>query len=164
MKLRNFVSAAALVIGALVWCSPACTAEVMYDRTGFLSGQQSFVLPLDISSSGTLTITLSNIAWPESLASLNLVVGTANGLIGPEMGAGTETFNVTGGRVFAQWFGTAQGPLDLGVYSLNVVFQPSGVTAVPLPASIALLASGMALLGLQRRRRGASEFKPKTQS
>lgn len=154
MKLRNIVSAVALVIGALVWCAQASAAEVLFESTGFVDGQQSFVTPLDLSSSGTLTITLSNIAWPEQLSSLNLVVGNASGLLGPEMGAGAETFNVAAGRVYAQWFGTAQGPLDLGVYWLNIEFQPTGgVTPVSLPGSLLLLASGLLLLGWQRRHR-----------
>jgi hypothetical protein len=156
MKLRNTLSGAALVVGALAWCSPASAAEVLYNQTGFVSGQESFAVPLNISGPGTLTITLSNVAWPDSLASLDMVVGTASGLMGTEMGAGTETFNVTGGQMFAQWFGKAQGPLNLGVYSLDVVFQPSGETVVPLPASIVLLVSGLALLGWQRRPRSTS--------
>jgi hypothetical protein len=68
-------------------------------------------------------------------------------MMGPEMGAGTYSFNiVAGGNVFAQWFGTAQGPLNAGVFSLKIEFQPLGETAVPLPPSALLLLSGMALL------------------
>ena len=101
-------------------------------------------------------MTLTNVAWPEELASLNLVVGTAQGLLGPEMGAGSQSFDITsGGKIFAQWFGTAQGPLDVGVYSMKIMFRPAGETAVPLPASVALLASGLILLVWQRRHRAA---------
>jgi hypothetical protein len=107
----------------------------------------------DISGPGTLTVELSNEAWPAQLGSLNAVVSTAGGLLGPEMTAGTESFQLTGGEVFAQWFGTAQGPLDVGVYGLKIEFQPSGVLPVPLPTSIALLASGLVLLIWQRRHR-----------
>jgi hypothetical protein len=153
MKVRKFLSAAVVLAAAIAGIESAGAAQVLYDGTGFVQGQQSFVQSFNISGPGTLTVTLSNVAWPEQLASLNMVLGTASGLMGPEMGVGTETFNVTGGRVFAQWFGVAQGPLDLGVYSMNIVFQSSGVTPVPLPASIALLASGLVLLGWQRRHR-----------
>jgi hypothetical protein len=132
---------------------PAGAAEVIYDSTGFIRGQQSGMESFDISGPGTLTVQLSNVAWPEQLGSLNMVVSTAGGLLGPEMTTGTESFQLTGGEVFAQWFGTAQGPLDVGVYGLKIEFQPSGVLPVPLPTSIVLLASGLALLIWQRRHR-----------
>jgi hypothetical protein len=158
MKVRNIFSAGIMLVAAIAGIGSAGAAQVLYDGSGFVQGQQSFVQSFNISGPGTLTVTLSNVAWPEQLASLNMVLGTTSGLLGPEMGAGTETFKVTGGRVFAQWFGVAQGPLDLGVYSMNIVFQSNGVTPVPLPASIALLASGLLLLGWQRRHRNESRL------
>jgi len=130
----------------------ASAAEVLYSGTGFLSGQQTLTDSFQVSGPGTLTVSLTNIAWPEPLASLNMVVSTTSGLLGPEMGAGTETFDIkSAGMVYADWFGTAQGPLDTGVYSMNIQFMPAA-TAVPLPYSVALLASGLALLLWQRRR------------
>ncbi len=130
----------------------ASASEVLYAGTGFLSGQQSFTDSFQMSGPGTLTVSLTNVAWPEQLASLNMVVGTTSGLLGPEMGAGTQTFDIkSAGMVYADWFGTAQGPLDTGVYSMNIQFVPAS-SAVPLPYSIALLASGLVLLLWQRRR------------
>jgi hypothetical protein len=129
----------------------ASAAEVLYSGTGFMSGQQSLSDAFQVSGPGTLTVSLANIAWPEQLASLNMVVSTASGLLGPEMGAGTETFNIkNAGMIYTQWFGTAQGPLDTGVYSMNIQFVPTG-TAVPLPYSIASLLTGLVLLLWQRR-------------
>jgi hypothetical protein len=157
MKFRNILSAGVALLAVMAGAGSADASQVLYAGSGFLIGQQSFVQSFNIPGPGTLTVTLSNVPWPEQLASLDMVLGTANGLLGPEMGAGTETFDVTSGRYFLQWFGTAQGPLDAGVYSMDIVFQPSGVTPVPLPASIALLASGLILLGWQRRYR--NEFR-----
>jgi hypothetical protein len=155
MKTQNVLSLGIVLAAAIAGSGSVKASEVLYSSTAFLTGRQSFVESLDISGPGTLTVTLTNIAWPQQLASLNMVLGTASGLLGPEMGAGTETFDVTGGRIFAQWFGTAQGPLDVGVYSINIAFQPNGVP-VPLPASVALLASGLAFLAWQRRRRNSA--------
>jgi hypothetical protein len=142
------------MFGAGALAAGSAGAEMMYDGAGFIRGQQSGMESFSVSGPGTLTVTLANIDWPQQLASLNATIGTASGLLGKEMGAGTQSFQVTtAGEIFAQWFGTAQGPLDVGLYTVKIDFQPSGVMPVPLPTSIGLLVSGLALLGWQRRRR-----------
>lgn len=152
MNIRHLLSMTACILCASLG-SPAGAAEVLYDATGFLTGEQSFVQSFNITGPGTLTVSLVNVDWPEKLASLDMILSSGAGnLLGPEMGAGTDSFRVDGGLVFAQWFGTAQGPLDTGLYSLEVQFQPSAIP-VPLPASILLLLSGVALL-VWRSRRG----------
>jgi hypothetical protein len=118
-----------------------------------MRGTQSFSDTFNLTAPGTLTVTLTNVAWPQPLASLNFLLSTDHGMMGPEMGAGTYSFNiVAGGNVFAQWFGTAQGPLNAGVYGLKIEFEPLGGTAVPLPTSVVLLLSALALLLWQGRR------------
>ena len=155
MKIRSTVVGLICLIGLAVSVSDRAQAgEVLYDGTGFMVGQQTFTDSFVLPGPGTLTITLSDVAWPDLLASLDLVVGTAQGLLGPEMGVGTQSFQVSGGDVFAQWFGTAQGPLDAGAYGLKIEFAPSA-TPVPLPSSVVLLLSGLLLLGW-RRHKGAS--------
>jgi hypothetical protein len=148
----------AIILGFWLYALPMARASadtVLYDGAGFLQGTESFAQTFNLTAPGTLTVTLSNIAWPQQLASLNFLLSSANGMMGPEMGTGTYTFAVVaGGNVFAQWFGTAQGPLNTGVYSLKIDFQPqAGGMPVPLPASVVLLLSGLALLWWQRRTR-----------
>jgi hypothetical protein len=137
---------------------PAAASQILYDSVGFMVGQQSFSDTFSVGGPGTLTVSLTDIAWPDQLASLNMVVSTPKGLLGPEVGAGTESYSLNGGPVTVQWFGTAQGPLDAGVYGMNIQFQSNGTTSVPLPTSIALFLSGIGLLAWQRRSRRASEF------
>jgi hypothetical protein len=157
-KLMTVFCVSLLAIGGV---RAARAADVLYDSVGFLQGQQSFVQAFNITGPGTLTVTLGNVAWPETLANLNMTLSTAAGMMGPEMGAGSVTFDVKGGPIFAQWFGTAQGPLDLGVYSLKVVFNANVVTPVPLPTSVLLMGFGLLFLGWQLwRNRGAAAFGP----
>jgi hypothetical protein len=147
MVMMGMFGAAALAAGS------AGAAQVEYDGAGFIRGQQAGMESFSVSGPGTLTVQLTNVAWPVPLGSLNAVISSASGLLGPEMGTGTQTYQVTGaGEIFAQWFGTAQGPLNVGVYALNIEFQPNAMP-VPLPTSIGLLVSGLALLGWQRRQR-----------
>jgi hypothetical protein len=157
MKIWKNMSIGAL---ALAICgsmaSRAGASEILYDGVGFLQGTQSFTDSFSLSSPGTLTVTLANVAWPTQLASLDLLVSSPSGALGPELDAtnstATATYNVTSGNVVAQWFGTAQGSFNAGVYALEIQFQPSG-NPVPLPTSIALFLSGIGLLVWQRRTR-----------
>jgi hypothetical protein len=154
---------AAMILG-LGFCGlPVTRANadtVLYDGSGFMRGTQSFSDTFNLTAPGTLTVTLTNVAWPQQLASLNFLLSSANGTMGPEMSAGTYSFNVAAsGNVFAQWFGTAQGPLNAGVYSLKIDFQPQGGTTVPLPASVLLLLSGLALLLWQSRARNTKSVR-----
>jgi hypothetical protein len=151
MKLKS-LAAVTLLWSTWIISAAAHADTVLYDGTGFVVGTQSFVQSFDLTTPGTLEVTLTNVAWPEQLASLNMLLGSANGAMGPEMGAGTASFKVKAGDVFAQWFGTAQGPLDAGVYSMKIDFIPAGQTVVPLPTSLALFVSGLGLLAWYRRR------------
>jgi hypothetical protein len=153
VKMRQLMAVLIAALGAAILPMAAARADsVLYDSAGFLRGTESFAQTFNLPSAGTLTVTLSNVEWPVQLASLNVLVSSSNGMLGPSMGAGTSTFYIAaGGNITAQWFGTAQGPLDAGVYSMVIAFQPA-VTAVPLPASIVLLLPALFLLPWQRRR------------
>src|ERR1700738_2433400 len=100
MKKRSVLLGA--LGAAALWSSglgQAQASEVLYNSSGFLQGTQSFVQAFNIATPGTLTVTLTNVAWPQQLASLNLLLSTANGMMGPEMSAGSFSFVVaTGGH------------------------------------------------------------------
>jgi hypothetical protein len=153
MKICNLLLASICTLAASSIFSPRAVADqVLADGSGFLRGTQSFAETFNLPTAGTLTVTLTNVAWPEQLASLNLVLSSTNGILGPEMGTGMSQFIIgSGGNVTAQWFGTAQGPLDAGVYSMKIEFLPAGGIAVPLPTTIILFLSGLGLLAWQRR-------------
>jgi hypothetical protein len=156
MKIRSVLTAiCALALGS-IGAHSSRASEVLYDGVGFLQGTQTFTDSFNLASPGTLTVTLGNIPFPDALSGLQLLVSTPSGSLGTmqqeTVGSSTSSFAVTSGNVTAQWFGTAQGAMDTGVYSLEIQYQP-GSNAVPLPTSIALLLSGIGLLLWQRRTR-----------
>lgn len=149
--------AVACVVGLSAFGMRAAVADsVLYDEAGFVKGQETFSQALNITGPGVLTVTLTNISWPVQLSSLSFLLTTSLGPVGSSMGAGTESFTLSSGRYFALWYGDAangsQDPLNLGVYGLKMTFQPYA-PPVPLPASMWLLLSGLAILAWQFKTR-----------
>jgi hypothetical protein len=165
MKIRNLTRGAAALLACWSLGSTAAQAsEILYEGVGFLQGTQSFTDSFSLSSPGSLTVTLSNVAWPTQLASLDMLVSQPSGALGPELDAtsstATATYNVTSGNVVAQWFGSAQGAMNAGVYALEIQFSPANT--VPLPTSIAVFLSGLGLLLWQRKSRASGTLTAQT--
>jgi len=151
MNLRLIPSLAVLLCGAVLLSPSARAGTVLYDSAGFIQGQQSFVQSFDITTPGTITITLSNIPWLDTISDLTCFLSTSSGALGTAIGVGTETISVGPGMIYAHWFGDAAGSYGVGVYGLNIDFQPTA-TPVPLPRSLIFLLSGLGLLwGWQQR-------------
>jgi len=156
MKQKNprlFLYASALCVALIATLVPVRSVfadTVLYDSSGFIEGAQAFTQSFDITAAGTLTVTLSDVPWLDAVSNLGLFVTSANGVLAPTIGAGTETIQVQPGMVYAHWYGQASGPYGLGVYGLKVDFSP-GVAPVPLPNSLIMILSGLGLLlGWQR--------------
>jgi len=159
--LRPRAVAGLVAVSALLGltAAPAVQADqILVAQTSMISGTVSTVDSFTAPAAGTVTIQLANIPWPTALSSLSFFAGTAtqvlaSGTVPPPNGAlsGTllDSFQVSPGTYFAHITGrAASGPLDLGLYSMQVSFAP----AVPLPAAAWLLAGGLLLIaGLGRR-------------
>jgi hypothetical protein len=151
MQLRHFSAAAAVLLAAGL--APSARADtVLYGNAGFIEGSQSFVQSLDITQAGTLTISLSNVPWLDTISDLSFVVTTASKTVGGWETGGTESVQVAPGTVYAHWFGDADGKYGVGAFSVKITFQPGTVSAVPLPGSLALLLSGLGLAFVARWR------------
>ncbi len=124
-------------------------------RTELLSGNslQSTLLPIAVTSAGTVTVTLTDLTWPTRLANLSFAATDSSHVLGRLAGPGVLSFAVAAAGVFsAEVFGTPAGPAAAGLYSLRVDFAP-----VPLPAAAFFLISGLLGLGGTARfsRKGA---------
>jgi hypothetical protein len=143
-----------LILLLVAWALPTRAARadtLLYDGISVISGAQSSVQSFNVTAPGTLTVTLSNIPWLDTVANLSGFLSSASGPVGTSFGAGTESVNVAAGTYYAHWFGDAQGAYNLGVVGLEITFQPG--TVVSLPTSFVLMLSGLGLLfGWQSRR------------
>jgi hypothetical protein len=156
MKSLQFLLASILILAACAWPVSAARADtVLYDSASFLQGQQSFVQAFNITTPGTISVSLSNIPWLDVISDLTCFLTSVSGVVGNTMFSGSESFSVGAGTIYAHWFGDAQGAYGIGVVGIKIVFQPG--TVVALPASFILLLSGLGVLfGWQRRESGMS--------
>jgi hypothetical protein len=122
------------------------------NTTQFVWGSSLSVNALAFSGPGSLSIKLSDIAWPDALSSLDLLVTDLNGLWTRLEGAGELLIDVTGPtQLFATVFARSSGPGTPGLYHLSADFAPSA--PVPLPAAAWLLLSGLGGLAAFKRKR-----------
>jgi len=149
---RTLLRAAGTGLGltlVLAAVSERASAEMMFvNQSELVMNQQSNVFSFSAPGPGMLSIELSDVVWPAPLTSLSFSLNTAHSVLAWIPSAAGLTLNMkiaNGGTYYADVIGQAGGALGMGLYSLQVGFQPQGV--VPLPPSIILLLSGLAALG-----------------
>jgi hypothetical protein len=156
---RFFLVWILLLISGLMSAEVVRAGSILYDSASIIAGEGGGTQALDLTTAGTLTITVTNIPWLDVVADLNCFLSTSGGVVGDKMyTAGTEAISVGPGIYYANWFGNAQGTFDEGVVGIKIQFQPLTST-VSLPGSLVLLLSGLGVLfGWQHRR--TSELAP----
>jgi hypothetical protein len=151
---RRAIGGVLALAGAIA--APLAHADsLVLAESGHISGQQMASYSFNAPSAGTLSVSLSNLAWPERLSSLSFALGTAgNGKLTSLDGAGQLSFDISNaGTYYALVSGTAQGRWNLGMYSLSISFaQLGGPTPVPLPGALVLLLSALTgVVGVTRK-------------
>lgn len=130
----------------------ARASVVLENVTNLMQGSGSFVDSFTVSTPGTLTISLANIPWLDTISDLQFSLASGSQLVGPTLDTGTESFQIQAGTYSGMLFGDANGSHGLGLYNLDISFQPQ--SPVPLPASFLLLISGLGgLLATQASRK-----------
>jgi hypothetical protein len=125
---------------------------ILVENSGLIHGRQSQSFEFFVPSTGTLTMQLADLVWPSAFQSLTASLTTSTSLLGALAQPGTLTWRIdTAGTFFAVVSGVAAGEFQLGLASLQIGFQPD-LPAVPLPAGLWLLLSGLTSAGLLARR------------
>jgi len=122
------------------------TADALVQQSTMVINQQTNVYSFTAPGPGTLYVALQDIVWPTALTSLNMSLTTDSSVLGTMNVAGEIDLTLSaGGKYYVDVGGKAGGPLDIGLYSLQVNFVPQG--AVPLPGTVALLLGSLLGLG-----------------
>lgn len=165
---KRLLQLLALCVVATCLAAPAQADPIgLLAQTGIISGRQSFVYQLQVTTPGTMTVQLADLNWQGRLSDLTFSLSNADGLLGEMRGgrvspnsaspgavlsSSVQMFEVTSpGTYYAYLSATATGPYGLGLFSLNATLAP----AVPLPAAIWLLLAGLGSVWSVARRRGA---------
>jgi hypothetical protein len=163
MNIRvRLASAAALAICAAL-AGQARADTVLVAESGLIIGSQASDLSFIAPAAGTIDVRLTDLTWPSPLSSLVFSATSADSVLESIKGPGEVSFSVSSaGAYYAHLIGRAGGILGLGAYSLCMTFQPLA-SAVPLPAGLWLLLSGLAIGAVvlrSRRGRDASSGPP----
>jgi hypothetical protein len=104
------------------------------------------------SAPGRWTVTVTDLVWPQALASLSFTLTDFSQVLASHDGSGTLIFDVLAPTtLFATVYASPNAAAGMGVYHINVGFTPA-VPQVPLPAAGWLLLSGMSAFAAVRRK------------
>jgi hypothetical protein len=151
---RNLQVGGAVALGLLLGSAaiprPAAagniTSEALLQQSTLVVNQQSNVYAFTAPGPGTLTVFLDDIAWPTQLESLTASIDAPGVVLGSMSTGGYLPVQVANaGTYYADVTGLAGGPLDIGVYSLQVDWYAEN-TPVPLPEALGLLLGGLVML------------------
>jgi len=167
MKSRR-VAALALASIAAAWAAAPVRAELLdaegnaagisraapvLEDVGFITGNSTVSTAFSITASGTYTVTLTDLLFPDPFQSLALAITSATTTFGSLTEPGSVDVILDGPmQLFALVFGTPDAVSGIGLYGLAITLSDGGGSEpVPLPAGAWLLLSGLAALLARRR-------------
>lgn len=142
---------------------------VVYEEVTWAQGNNQYVKPFSISQNGSYHAELTDFVFPDPIQEMGMaIIGSPfeqPGKLGEIEGAGGFNFQATAGDYYLAVYYDVNGqssdvlPLsieggdDLGLFGIQI----SQMSAVPIPAAMLFLASGMGLVHLVRRRAASSD-------
>src|SRR5688572_28377285 len=80
----------AALLSAIAVAPAATAAELVLEQSALVVGAQTTVTPFTVAGAGTLSVTLTDLAWPERLATLSFAFSDAQSVLGSMAAPGTQ--------------------------------------------------------------------------
>jgi len=136
---------------AALFSQGSSSSASLFGRPNVVWGTSLRIDSLALSSKGTLTIQLRDLQFPQALDSLSLLVTDLHGVFKRIDGPGDLLVDLSGpAQLFVAVFARSDNRSTPGLYAVTTQFS-----AVPLPAAVWLLLSGLGGLAAVVRRRRA---------
>ena len=147
--VRRSFALSAMLLGATL--SGATHAETLVNRSEIASlTGQPLVEALNIGDAGKVTVTVSEMAWPQKLANLSFAITDAHGVLDKLTSAGTLEFETAGPMtLFVCVYAMPSATVAFGAFHLSISHM-AVPPAVPLPGAGWLLLSGICGLAALR--------------
>lgn len=142
---------------------------VVYEEVTWAQGQNQYVTPFSIGQNGIYHAELTDFVFPNPIQEIGMaVVGSPfeqTGKLGETEGAGGFDFQATAGDYYLAVYYNVNGqgsnvlPViteggdDLGLFGIQI----AQMSAVPIPAAMLFLVSGIGLVHFVRRRAAADD-------
>lgn len=130
---------------------------MLFQSTTMVTSANINMTELDLSTPGTLYVSLSDLGWPNALSSLNFSLFDAmHAVTGTATSYGWSYDITSPSTLFGAVFATPDAAAKAGLYNVQINFQ-SSVAPVPLPAAGWFLLSGIAGLAALRPKQKLSQ-------
>jgi len=147
-----------LILALLVSTHISQADTVIYEDAQLVSGDSKtyvgyFNQSLDLTQAGSYQASLSDFEFPSRFDMFGLTISSSTQKMGEVWNSGSFSFNADPGEYFLGLFYKTDATLNLGMYGVNLSYrgQP-GASAVPLPAALWLMLTGlMAIAGYRRK-------------
>lgn len=174
--MQNVPIIQSMTLGMLMVVNAAAQAAmdqtygpVVYEEMTWAQGKNHYVKPFSIGQTGSYHAELTDFAFPDPIQEIGMaIIGSPfeqTGKLGETEGTGGFNFQATAGDYYLAVYYDVSGqssdvlPLsieggdDLGLFGIQI----SQMSAVPIPAAMLFLASGMGLIHFVRRRTESSD-------
>jgi len=147
-----------LMLTLLVSAHVSQADTVVYEDARLVSGDGAtyigyFNQSLDLTQAGSYQAILSDFEFPARFGFLGLAISSSTEKMGEVWNSGSFNFNADAGKYFLGLFYKTDETLNLGMYGVKLSYLGHpGASAVPLPAALWLMLTGlMAIAGYRRK-------------
>lgn len=156
-NLLRHAAVGVLLAGGAMTAHAETVATTLFQSTTMVTSANINLTELDLTTPGTLSVSLTDLDWPSALNALSFTLFDATHVVGTQ-GSGTWTFDIASpSTLFASVFAAPDSSAKAGLYNVQISYLATAAP-VPLPATAWFLLSGVAGLAALRPKQKLSQM------